>query len=849
MTRQLFMSTLAIVLTAVALSGCSPLSDVYDGAYIVRDGESKAAIVIAPDGQRPRMATIAALELQHYLQKMTGARPPIVTNPVTHAAVTIYVGESAGAEALGVNAAGLKYGAYRMVSGPDFLVLLGGDADYVPPEPWPRNNGDRPRAQQDFDEITMREAGSKWKTPFSGVYDNKWNMRNYGEFMTQRYGDENKPLFTFEKAWKGVPWRGDRGGTLNAVAGWLRSLGVRWYMPGELGEVVPQSPTIPLAKLDETVRPDYELREWCFPNYGIAPLDVALWERLLGMNTTEEALGLIGLQHGLHFVHGHQELREAHPEYYALHNGERVTDYRNLGHVCFSHPEIFNEAVKFGRFMYDYYGQPHISLWPVDGFKQCECESCSGQTASELVWGFADKVARELYKSHPDRLVSCGAYTPYIHPPENVEKFPPNLVVVMANNGRPGFDDPVRWKAYWERVEGWRSKLAPRRLARVENNLYGLGRIFPVIHTQGMAKDLRALNGLSMGDVCEEAFQQGRFHSPGYDHLTLYVQSRFLWDADQDLDALLEEYYEKFYGPVAREMQVALEFAESAYSRTDGSGSGGRPNYRNAVLADRLKFGEMLEAARARAGDTVYGDRIKVILDELESFAPVDELRRQLAERAKKGDPRADAPVIEARRITNKDDAPTYRLRTHLNQAPDVPTEFSIFWDRAELVFDVICREPDMSRIRVDDNVWDGDNLIILLESPSHKYYEIRVGSDGRVHDADHQGAGRIVAAWDSAVDVATEHGEDYWRVQVRIPVALVGEEGAEGDPMNYVIGPPIAPGAEWYFNLGRQRPREGQKRTDTEQLLVPSAWSIFRSADSADASESFARLKFMDGQ
>ena len=49
-------------------------------------------------------------------------------------------------------------------------------------------------------------------------------------------------------------WQFDERGSLNAVCGHLRSLGVRWYLPGELGEVVPKMKSIPLPKLDDTVK-------------------------------------------------------------------------------------------------------------------------------------------------------------------------------------------------------------------------------------------------------------------------------------------------------------------------------------------------------------------------------------------------------------------------------------------------------------------------------------------------------------------------------------------------------------------------------------------------------------------
>ena len=46
-------------------------------------------------------------------------------------------------------------------------------------------------------------------------------------------------------------------GTLNAVYRFLDRQGVRWYLPGEVGEVVPQRDTLAVGDLDVIERPDY----------------------------------------------------------------------------------------------------------------------------------------------------------------------------------------------------------------------------------------------------------------------------------------------------------------------------------------------------------------------------------------------------------------------------------------------------------------------------------------------------------------------------------------------------------------------------------------------------------------
>lgn len=105
--------------------------------FLVKDGSPLAEIIIA--GNPPRSTRLAAHELQTSIAKISGAKLTIATTPSADVPVKIYVGASFHAEQLGVNAAGLKHGAYRIVSGENWLALMGDDTDFVPVEPWAKN--------------------------------------------------------------------------------------------------------------------------------------------------------------------------------------------------------------------------------------------------------------------------------------------------------------------------------------------------------------------------------------------------------------------------------------------------------------------------------------------------------------------------------------------------------------------------------------------------------------------------------------------------------------------------------------------------------------------------------------
>ncbi len=594
-------------------------------------------------------------------------------------------------------------------------------------------------------------------------------------------------------------WRQDEGGSLQAVYALLRDLGVRWYWHGETGEVVPQRESIELPTVERTVHPDFAMRNHSWYNrFDIAPADNVLWWLRLGLNDGYTVLGASMHVHGMRLIQRNKTMQEQHPEYFALYGGERDTEYRGSGHACFSSPGLFEETVKYLRAAFDHFDEPAMDLWPQDGYHHCGCELCEGKTPSELVWGFVDRVARELYETHPDRLITCGAYTEYIRPPGSIEKFSPNVAVMIANRNRPGLVDPEVWQSYWDLISAWREKLAPDRLIRYENNRFGRSL---VIHPRAFARDLRALKGMSLGDMGEvrrgtpsNDCWPNQWPNPAVNHLNIYVQSRLLWDAERDLDALLEEYYDLFYGPAADVMQEALDSAEQNYNRRGA---------RMLPLEHRVPFVEKLHEARAQAGDTVHGKRIQTFINEL---PPLEKLRADLQAQLEAGDEREDAPVAIGHVLPGPPDPPVYRLKGIVDgEEPEVETTFQVGWDDGTLVFDVTCYEPEMDDLFVTPDVWGGDSVAFLLETPFHSYYQIEVNPDGVVFDSN-RAYGERGDNWNSKAEVATERGEDFWRLTVRLPV--MPEDVGAGDPLHNVVGSKPTEDAPWYFNVGRVRVR-----------------------------------------
>ena len=366
-------------LTLLAALLLTPLAALHAAeTLLVEKGVPRAEIVVAEE--RPRMVTLAALELRHFVQKMSGARLPIVTAPTAGTQLKIHVGQSAETDRLGVTAQGLRDGAYRIVSGPGWLVLIGQDRDFDASKmPWPLSRKDVPRATAAWAKATAGKTDAAWGFPFASGFKAFWNPKDFTAQMTARYGEDFAALWKDEPGMPAGFWNHDEGGSLNAVYGLLRSLGVRWFMPGEIGEVVPAKATISVGPLNETVKPDYPVRNWNWYNFAGFDYDDIIWARRLGMNSCNELLGPNTGPHGLVHVLSEPAMQKAHPEYYALIGGKRDTTHRERGTPCFSSGGLEAETVKYIRFMFDSYDLPGIDIWPVDGLRLCQCEKCQGR--------------------------------------------------------------------------------------------------------------------------------------------------------------------------------------------------------------------------------------------------------------------------------------------------------------------------------------------------------------------------------------------------------------------------------------------------------------------------------------
>ena len=792
--RDINMKQLRIVAAVCAFSLSIAQVNAED-QFLVDEAKAYAEIIISDSPARS--TRLAAAELQTYVAKISNARLPISAEPSADVSVQIYVGESSHAAKLGVTADRLEHGAYRIASGEKWLALIGDDTDFTPTEPWAKNNSGRgEKLQAEWE----KASGLPFGVPNGGLY-------KYRERMPEALAKEEREYL----------WQFDERGSFNAVCGYLRSLGVRWYLPGELGEVVPQMKSIPLPKVNQTVKPDFEVRQFSV-RFATADEDVMRWAMRLGIR---HPYGLM-VAHGIHTMTHPDILKTQHPDWFALYGGKRDTQTgKRLNHLCYSNGELFDATVKWARAQFDVYDYETVSIMPPDAYIAiCQCELCAGKQIDAMgargklsnhVWDFVNRVAREVGKTHPKKKIVCCAYGANTDPPSNINKLEPNVEVVIVGGRRPRNSLPEQREPIRKLRAGWVAK-TDRPILVFENYPFtGRGTYLPAFVARTIGESINATKGVSRGEDIWLSFP--RTHNDpniGFDHFQVYFTARMWWGGKKaDVEAMLDEYCRLFYGPAGPKMKTFFDYCEANYQ---------------AMESDKEKIDTVLEifaAARASvAPDSIRGRRLALIdgfLDALRSKAgQLGQKRGLVAKLRTVREPKE--PIV----IDGKLDEPYWRdclsastgrlreLRT--GAQPIFGTTIKAGWDRSgqHLYFGIRCEDRPGEPLNItttkneDQSIWYGDAIEIELDTDSHSYYQIAVNPAGALVDLDRGADKGSRFRWESQAEVATHIAEDHWTVEIRIPVT-----DDENDPLNQVIGRKPSQSLPWHFNICRQRIRE----------------------------------------
>lgn len=779
-----------------------------EGLQLTADGRPLATIVLAekPTGS----AQVAASELQYHIKKISGATLPIVREPQAVTGTVVLVGQSSAANKLGYDNDTFARQEYAVKTFPNALLLMGYD-------------------MQNCAEVRYED----YKSLYGAVYD---------------------PI-----------------GTCYAVYDFLENtLGVRWYYPNEaIGEIIPVSTTLAVKDLDVRRKPDAPIR----PIYPLTSNTEQLYftdwdqpEKFQSSWVDARTSLLYWIRHRFwgggmiynanHSFHGWDKaFGESHPEWFSTKSYERMKQvpYQNQVQPCLTAPGFFEQVVQVARDYFDGKPEPFPDAYyaargnffpvvPNDNTNMCGCPTCSAQyrndvglggDASHYVWGFVNRVAKEVRKTHPQAIIAGLAYFNYTLPPKGLV-FDPNVSVTFCKFYQ-GYCDKNYQERDYQRIHNYVDDNGAKVFATYEYpckpfmDTWPFPCLVPHVHADDI-RQLSRIGGFKGGthDITVSGTYPGQgvaWSSPVLDFMNMYWRVKLYDNVNLDINKALDEYYEQFFGPGAKGMKKFYTAMEDRWMKL-GGGSESRSWWGKLGTREFLVelTGYVEQARQAASSGTIYRKRVDLIDAGIMQYLLKARARYEksaMSQFAPVGTAAVARTVIPASSEWSDDATwsnalPNEIEKTILNEPVPQKTIFMLAHDNHFLYIKARCLESHISQMKAatHDNDIGGfsDDSIELFVDPSGKgdtYHQFCINSLGAVYDAlENPTAIGATAAitWDSGIKAKTTAGKDYWELRVALPFAGLVKRSPK-------------PGSTWRFNLCRNRFAEPEKQPF-------SAWS-----------------------
>lgn len=418
------------------------------------------------------------------------------------------------------------------------------------------------------------------------------------------------------------PDRDGRLATMYSVYDFIEGyMGVRWYMPGDLGMVFDKQKNLTVEGRDVQRKPAMLSR---LSDSGTMGFGEDRWggkmTRLLYAGASADDIDMYAyrLRYGgprmaaNHSFYGYAarykkwkanpqdpDLKNYPDELALFEKGTLVAQgYPEPSQLCYSSPDTVAQVVKDAQKYFDEgvakdgacTGPGWFGLVPSDDGWWCKCEQCQAKlkfkgkesgnniptfgsglesNASLLVWSFTKKVADELYKSNPDKLINQLAYIEYLGVPRDAQgkvlDLPPNLVLGCCLGTRPILNfDPAKngemamykeWmeiskKKHWRECF-WLYQCFPNQFGAMQGWI-----AWPGFHAHNLDKSMR----MFIEDNVDGIFLCGIA-----DFIDGYLTFKYMFNPDFDVDKELDEFFTRFYGPAATPMKEFYLLTEKRF--------------------------------------------------------------------------------------------------------------------------------------------------------------------------------------------------------------------------------------------------------------------------------------------
>ena len=375
-------------------------------------------------------------------------------------------------------------------------------------------------------------------------------------------------------------------GTFFAVSEFLNRQGVRWFMPSEFGEVVPKCATIKIGNIEYRDKPDFIVRSW--GGSGLAPelqRDDQIWELHNKLSVQPNQILQIPGDSWLRQYMPGKEMLTTHPEYFAKQFDGSIDPYM----VNLTNPDVVKivaDKVK-AKIVEERKKDPNfnsLGFAPDDGipmdFTKETMALNQGFTApggrdgvptelsiSEEWFRFINNVIEEVLKDYPGFIITSNGYANRTFPPEGV-KLNPNMGIMFAAiwcDLLHAYDDHKSWQSVMQgqELQRW-GQICPHVFIYNYNYPLLVHNATPMPMTRKLARNMPLIKKWGIVGFEDEQAYQWMAHSIQ----TFYLRAKLYWHANDDAKAILNDYFEKWYGPAAKPSQAYWDAIEDTLEKT-----------------------------------------------------------------------------------------------------------------------------------------------------------------------------------------------------------------------------------------------------------------------------------------
>ncbi len=464
----------------------------------------------------------ASEELQNYIERSLGIKLSVVTEKQAEGKC-IYVGHTEYAKANNVLGKSKENWIIKMVDGN--LVLTGGV-----------ERGDRGIIYATY-HFLEENLGVRW---WNGLEDDVLTLDKFE--IAEDFCREGTPYFPYRKPLTDILEGADGAGE------------------GKY-PFIPRSRINVLSPLDDNIESVYE------------PI-----VRKYGDMLTH------GRPHHVHVMGKYfpkEETYAEHPEWFAWNEDKKARI--KVGHFCLSNEEFFNAlmekllgyikedvelAEKTGVELPYYYS---LSFDDLDAeYFFCHCPECKKKLEKSGISGYAlqfiNRVAREVKKLYPWVKIEFLAYVVFSNPPKDDTVPDENVVIRLAadrSDMTHGFVEPAN-RPYLNKLKTW-SKLCAVNGAEVQvwKYMFNLQINFACPLVYGLQNFIQTYREYGVKGIFVEI---EKFSSDCHD-LNVFVLTRLLEDPDCDVEALIEDFTNRYYGKAGPFVKQYLEVLRDAQNR------------------------------------------------------------------------------------------------------------------------------------------------------------------------------------------------------------------------------------------------------------------------------------------